>query len=218
MIDKRSGKIAYAVMSFGGLLGIGNRYHPLPWSTLKYDTRQGGHAGWPYQAVTQVRPDVRIKRNAGVGRPCIREGHSRLLQGSPLLGLAFDMSNEGASTGLFSSGKGATHARAWRYPIRGHWEKPLARPEFQRYRDLARYQRQRPYQRPRPYQPPPPSNKTRRTIMRSVVMSISMVPIECVLARCDALQLQLTRLDRVGSVQYPCGPLAVTVGGQLFFS
>ena len=43
MIDKRSGKIAYAVMSFGGILGVGNSYHPLPWNTLKYDTRQGGY-------------------------------------------------------------------------------------------------------------------------------------------------------------------------------
>jgi len=43
MIDKQSGKIAYAVMSFGGILGIGEDYHPLPWQTLKYDTRQGGY-------------------------------------------------------------------------------------------------------------------------------------------------------------------------------
>jgi hypothetical protein len=43
MIDKRSGKIAYAVMSFGGFLGLGEQYHPLPWATLKYDTRQGGY-------------------------------------------------------------------------------------------------------------------------------------------------------------------------------
>ena len=43
MLDKRSGKVAYAVMSFGGFLGIGQRYHPLPWATLKYDTRQGGY-------------------------------------------------------------------------------------------------------------------------------------------------------------------------------
>ena len=43
MIDKRSGKIAYAVMSFGGILGMGKDYHPLPWNTLKYDTRQGGY-------------------------------------------------------------------------------------------------------------------------------------------------------------------------------
>ena len=43
MIDKRSGKIAYAIMSFGGFLGVGEKLHPLPWSTLKYDTRQGGY-------------------------------------------------------------------------------------------------------------------------------------------------------------------------------
>jgi hypothetical protein len=29
-------------MSFGGFLGIGEKYHPLPWSTLKYDERQVG--------------------------------------------------------------------------------------------------------------------------------------------------------------------------------
>jgi hypothetical protein len=38
-----SGKVAYAIMSFGGFLGVGERYHPLPWNTLKYDTRQGGY-------------------------------------------------------------------------------------------------------------------------------------------------------------------------------
>lgn len=43
MLDKRSGRIAYAVMSFGGFLGIGKRYHPLPWAALKYDTRQEGY-------------------------------------------------------------------------------------------------------------------------------------------------------------------------------
>jgi sporulation protein YlmC with PRC-barrel domain len=43
MLDKRSGRIAYALMSFGGILGIGKEYHPLPWQTLKYDTKQGGY-------------------------------------------------------------------------------------------------------------------------------------------------------------------------------
>jgi PRC-barrel domain len=43
MIDKISGKVAYAVMSFGGFLGIGDRYHPLPWGVLTYDTGQGGY-------------------------------------------------------------------------------------------------------------------------------------------------------------------------------
>ena len=43
MIDKRSGEVAYAVMSFGGFLGMGEDYHPLPWSMLTYDTEQGGY-------------------------------------------------------------------------------------------------------------------------------------------------------------------------------
>ena len=43
MIDKVSGKVAYAIMSFGGFLGIGNQYHPLPWSVLRYDTDKGGY-------------------------------------------------------------------------------------------------------------------------------------------------------------------------------
>ena len=43
MIDKISGKVAYAVISFGGFMGIGEDYYPLPWSTLKYDTRLGGY-------------------------------------------------------------------------------------------------------------------------------------------------------------------------------
>jgi len=43
MIDKPTGKVAYAVMSFGGFLGMGERHHPLPWSLLKYDTGKGGY-------------------------------------------------------------------------------------------------------------------------------------------------------------------------------
>jgi hypothetical protein len=42
MVDKSTGQVAYAVMSFGGFLGMGESYHPLPWRVLNYDTRQGG--------------------------------------------------------------------------------------------------------------------------------------------------------------------------------
>jgi hypothetical protein len=34
MIGKQSGKVGYAVMSFGGFMGIGEDYYPLPWSLL----------------------------------------------------------------------------------------------------------------------------------------------------------------------------------------
>lgn len=38
MIDMAAGKIAYAVLSFGGLLGMGNKLFAVPWSALKLDT------------------------------------------------------------------------------------------------------------------------------------------------------------------------------------
>lgn len=43
MIDKQTGQVAYAILSFGGFLGIGNSYHPLPWSLLRYDPALGGY-------------------------------------------------------------------------------------------------------------------------------------------------------------------------------
>ena len=43
MLDKVSGKAIYAVMAFGGFLGIGEKFHPLPWGTLKYDRQLGGY-------------------------------------------------------------------------------------------------------------------------------------------------------------------------------
>jgi PRC-barrel domain len=43
MIDKKSGRVSYAVLSFGGFLGIGDDHYPLPWQSLKYDTSLGGY-------------------------------------------------------------------------------------------------------------------------------------------------------------------------------
>lgn len=43
MIDKQSGKVAYALMGFGGFLGMGEDYHPIPWSKLRYDTSLDGY-------------------------------------------------------------------------------------------------------------------------------------------------------------------------------
>jgi hypothetical protein len=43
MIDKQTGRAAYAVMNFGGFLGLGADSYPLPWSVLKYNTALGGY-------------------------------------------------------------------------------------------------------------------------------------------------------------------------------
>ncbi len=43
MVDKVTGRVAYAVMSFGGFLGLGERFFPLPWAALTYDPARGGY-------------------------------------------------------------------------------------------------------------------------------------------------------------------------------
>jgi hypothetical protein len=43
MIEKVSGKVSYAVLSFGGFLGIGDDHYPLPWPSLKYNVELGGY-------------------------------------------------------------------------------------------------------------------------------------------------------------------------------
>ena len=42
-IDKVSGQVRYALLAFGGFLGIGDRFHPLPWSALHYDVERNGY-------------------------------------------------------------------------------------------------------------------------------------------------------------------------------
>ncbi len=43
MVDKRSGQAEYAVLSFGGLFGMGHKHHPLPWAVLDYDPEKEGY-------------------------------------------------------------------------------------------------------------------------------------------------------------------------------
>src|SRR5438105_7274220 len=38
MLDVTSGRIAYAVLSFGGFLGMGSKYFAIPWAALTLDT------------------------------------------------------------------------------------------------------------------------------------------------------------------------------------
>jgi hypothetical protein len=43
VLDKLSNNIMFAVVSFGGFLGIGEKYHPLPWALLDYDEDDGAY-------------------------------------------------------------------------------------------------------------------------------------------------------------------------------
>lgn len=41
-IDKTSGEVEFAALSFGGVLGVGQKFHPLPWGAMDYDTAKDG--------------------------------------------------------------------------------------------------------------------------------------------------------------------------------
>jgi sporulation protein YlmC with PRC-barrel domain len=43
MIDKHSGHVRYAVLEFGGFLGMGTDRYPMPWNVLKYSNDRGGY-------------------------------------------------------------------------------------------------------------------------------------------------------------------------------
>ena len=43
MVGKRDGRVHYAVMSFGGLFGLGEKQYPLPWDVLTYEPEKGGY-------------------------------------------------------------------------------------------------------------------------------------------------------------------------------
>ena len=43
MLDKATGRVVYAVLSFGGFMGLGSKHYPLPWDMLRYNTKLGGY-------------------------------------------------------------------------------------------------------------------------------------------------------------------------------
>jgi sporulation protein YlmC with PRC-barrel domain len=43
VLDKMSNEIMFAIVGFGGFLGIGEKYHALPWARLDYNSNQDGY-------------------------------------------------------------------------------------------------------------------------------------------------------------------------------
>ena len=79
MIDKISGKVSYAVLSFGGFLGIGDDHYPLPWQSLKYDTDLGGYHTGITESSSRARRNTATTM-AGTGRRGTRPRRQRLLR------------------------------------------------------------------------------------------------------------------------------------------
>jgi len=43
VLDKQSNAIMFAVVGFGGFLGMAEKYHPIPWSALDYQEGEGAY-------------------------------------------------------------------------------------------------------------------------------------------------------------------------------
>jgi sporulation protein YlmC with PRC-barrel domain len=60
MIDKHLGRVRFAILEFGGFLGMGTDRYPMPWDVLKYNTTIGGYM----VPMERVRLDGAPKYNA----------------------------------------------------------------------------------------------------------------------------------------------------------
>ena len=56
VLDKMSNEVMFAVLGFGGFLGIGEKYHAMPWSLLDYDENKGGYVVGLAQDVLKGAP------------------------------------------------------------------------------------------------------------------------------------------------------------------
>ena len=58
MVGKRNGRVEYAVLSFGGFLGMGAEHRPVPWEALDYDTGLGGYVVSADEDVLKASPTI----------------------------------------------------------------------------------------------------------------------------------------------------------------
>jgi hypothetical protein len=63
MIDKASGQVAYAVMAFGGFLGLGRKFFPVPWSQLRYEPKKEGYVTSITEGQLSGAPDFDEQRS-----------------------------------------------------------------------------------------------------------------------------------------------------------
>ena len=82
MIDKASGKIAYAVLVFGGFLGFGQKRFPVPWNALKYDLKAEAYELDINEEQLRQAPSYQPGEEFDSGRPLQSKPHARALPSS----------------------------------------------------------------------------------------------------------------------------------------
>jgi sporulation protein YlmC with PRC-barrel domain len=81
VLDKLSDKVLFAVLGFGGFLGIGEKFHAMPWSMLDYVPAQGGYVVGLSKQELERAPTYDLKdliRNDGKGTTPSFDYYSKL--------------------------------------------------------------------------------------------------------------------------------------------
>jgi uncharacterized protein YrrD len=68
-VEKASGRVIYAIMSFGGFLGLAEKFHPVPWSLLDYDIERDGFVVPMDESVLEDAPSYTVEELRGLGGP-----------------------------------------------------------------------------------------------------------------------------------------------------
>ncbi len=82
VLDKTSDNIMFAVLGFGGLFGVGEKYHPVPWSKLDYDKNAGGYVVSLSKQVLENAPSYdlnELTKNDGGVRQATTEYYGRMM-------------------------------------------------------------------------------------------------------------------------------------------
>ena len=85
IIDKVSGHVAYAVMSFGEFMGLGHSHYPIPWGALTYDKSLGG---FRTNITEQQLKDAPEFSDELVARSRLGDSHTSSLRCPTILGIA----------------------------------------------------------------------------------------------------------------------------------
>ncbi|MGH7025456.1 MAG: PRC-barrel domain-containing protein [Caulobacteraceae bacterium] len=68
-LDKHSGEVEFAALAFGGVLGMGEKYHPVPWQSLDYDIDKDGFVIDIDKQALEASPGYEVTRLADAGNP-----------------------------------------------------------------------------------------------------------------------------------------------------
>jgi hypothetical protein len=61
VLEKTSNNIMFAVVGFGGFLGMGEKFHPVPWSELDYNEDRDGYVVNFTKEQLQAAPSASIE-------------------------------------------------------------------------------------------------------------------------------------------------------------